>query len=136
MKINEWPDTILKPHTITKLLQAMKAGVIEMNEFPEIYFPPHSNEDQIDRSSRVTPDEVSQFNAIRAKIRYHTTGHLPLTRSLKLRLLNAIRMGRINGRADFPELIDAYGMIDQDWSAISPEERHMLGDICRKITAA
>ncbi|GAB2554349.1 hypothetical protein [Spirosoma areae] len=130
MKKPDHPDTILDARTTTRLLEALRAGVIDMAYFPGLYFCRCGEPADW---SLVSEEETRQFRHITAKVGRDASGQVSLSRSLKLRLLYAIRAGRINLHADFSELAKAYRAVGQDWSAVSPDEKEFVLDICRRI---
>lgn len=127
---NGHPTITLKPQTIRKLLESIRAGLLDMAYFPDLY---HPRKDQELSSFGVTDVEIQQANAIYRKIKFGTGGQLPLGRELKIRLLKAIRARQINLLSDFPELAGAYQAVQQDWSAITAEEKAILLGFCRKL---
>ncbi|SFF22045.1 hypothetical protein [Spirosoma endophyticum] len=130
MRKPDYPDTILDQDTINKLLKALQVGMIDMAYFPGLYFRTCG---QIVDPDLVSKQEARQFNTIRAKIKRDTAGQVVLNRGLKIRLLNAIRVRRIDLHADFAELAFAYRAVKQDWSAITEEEKQFFLTICRRI---
>lgn len=124
-----FPDTILDQETSNKLLQALRVGVLDMAYFPKLYFPPIGPERDF---SGISHEEKNRFHFIVSKIKFDNGGHITLTRESKIRLLNAIRVGRVNPQHDFPELGKAYLAVKQDWSAITDDEKEFILEICRK----
>lgn len=134
MKKTDYLDTILDQQTSEKLLKALQLGVIDMADFAGIYSQSVKELTPLTYAEAgVTQEEVNHFHQVYEKIQHDTSGQLVLGRDLKIRLLNAIRKGRINLQADFPELVNAYQAVQYDWSAITPEEQKSMLATCRKV---
>lgn len=123
-----FPDTILDEHLTTQLLRAMKVGVLDMAYFPGLYFPPIGEPRDL---SGLSEEDFERVQTIYQKIRYSNDGQITLTREQKIKLLKAIRIGRINPDHDFPEFAKAYRVVKSDWSAITPEESEFILEIAR-----
>ena len=128
MRDDRFPDVELRPDQTAALLNALKAGEINMIHFSGLYYGAGKGD-----LSQVTPEQVERFHELWAKVRYDEGGIVPLNRALKIRLLNAVRLGRINLHRDFAELAKAFRSAKSDWSAITREEQHFIGTFVRSV---
>ena len=137
MTNNEWPDTILEADTVSKLIDALKVGSIDMIDFPELCHQNKNDEDEQERANRISPEELDRFDKICSKIIHVEKGTVVLTRFLKINILNAVRTKRFNLLRDFPELAKARAnaFMSMDWSNITDQERSWFLGICRIINA-
>ncbi|GAB4020233.1 hypothetical protein GCM10028808_60690 [Spirosoma migulaei] len=125
-----YPTIMLQPKTTYKLLRSIRDGMVDMAYFPELY---HPRQDQQLSSDELSQEDLHQVNQLLRKIKFDASGQVQLGRELKIRLLKAIRANQINLLSDFPELAKAYQAVQQDWSALSPDEKEFLLDYCRKL---
>lgn len=128
MRDDRFPDVVLRPDQTEALLEALRAGEINMIHFSGLYYGKSKGD-----LSQVTPEQIERFHELWAKVRYDEGGILPLNRELKIRLLNAVRLGRINLHRDFPELARAFRLAKSDWSAITKEEQQFIGNFVRAV---
>lgn len=126
------PDTVLQPQTIARLLESLQAGVIDMAYFRDLF---HSDNTLHWDYSQATPEMMERVEHLCQKVRFTTDGQVPLTRALKIRLLQSIRSGRINLAQDYPELMAARKAVQYDWSSLTPQDIEFLSDTAIALTA-
>ena len=116
-------DQILEPDTVNELLKSLRSGVIDMAYFEELFT---SDKRTVHRDySHVPPEVMEEFVRLNTKARYTPDSQVLLDRELKIRLLQSIRLGRIN-ISEYPEFIAARKKVKFDLSAYTQEELDFL----------
>ncbi|GAB4042265.1 hypothetical protein [Spirosoma jeollabukense] len=121
--------TSIPTNVLRSLLKAIRSNQLDLAPFIPLY-QPHERESPRDLS-RLSEAERSRLGDLVAKIG-HKSGMMCLTsRSLKVRLLQAICQNQWRPD-DFPEIRDACQRLTPDLSVFSEEERNFLFELALK----